>query len=229
MRTGRPHVPGFPIGTQFLFVKIVGVHDVRRPDGYVRQGYDCECQCGAPVYATKSGLRMNPAFSCRSCAGKASAYARGDDGRSRTPEWLAWKSMRERCTRESHPAYSRYGGRGIGVCASWWSFDNFLADMGLRPSDKHSLERKDNNAGYEPGNCTWATAREQNRNQRTNRAYTVNGETKLLAEWAEALGTRSATIWNRMIDGWSIEAACTTPVRYKAPNRRRAKVRHSKT
>lgn len=78
-------------------------------------------------------------------------------GMSRTPEWEAWRAMLKRCYKPNTRNYDRYGGRGIGVCDRWReSFENFLADMGRRPSNKHSLHRKDNDGHYEPGNCEWA-------------------------------------------------------------------------
>ncbi|HUB09426.1 MAG TPA: hypothetical protein VMB50_20650 [Myxococcales bacterium] len=87
----------------------------------------------------------------------------------RTPEWCAWREMRYRCQTPTARAYPQYGGRGIKVCERWQVFENFLADMGRRPSPRHSLDRIDNDGNYEPGNCRWATSLEQNRNRRTPR------------------------------------------------------------
>ncbi|MDQ5917678.1 MAG: hypothetical protein QG660_789 [Pseudomonadota bacterium] len=74
--------------------------------------------------------------------------------------------MLQRCTNPAAEKWQIYGGRGIHVCERWHSFDNFYADMGLKPSSKHSIDRIDNDGHYEPGNCRWATAKEQRANQR---------------------------------------------------------------
>lgn len=86
---------------------------------------------------------------------------------AKTSEHKAWVSMRERCLKPSHPNFPNYGGRGIGICQSWRQFKNFLADMGKRPKG-YSLERINNNRGYSPANCKWATHLEQSRNRRTS-------------------------------------------------------------
>jgi hypothetical protein len=88
-------------------------------------------------------------------------------GMSGTPEYYAWKSMKERCLDPAHHAYRNYGGRGVTVCASWQeSFTAFLADVGMRPPGRYSLDRIDNERGYGPGNVRWADSRTQNRNRR---------------------------------------------------------------
>lgn len=82
------------------------------------------------------------------------------------PEYKAWLHMRERCRNPNHRIYKHYGGRGITIDPRWDSFDNFLQDIGPRPSSDHSLDRIDNDLGYSPNNCRWATKSEQNKNRR---------------------------------------------------------------
>jgi hypothetical protein len=91
-------------------------------------------------------------------------------GQSRTPEYRAWMSMHDRCKRETHPAYANYGGRGITVCEEWSSFVPFFEEIGPRPGDTYSVDRIDNERGYEPGNVRWATKREQVLNRRSGAA-----------------------------------------------------------
>ena len=79
--------------------------------------------------------------------------------------YRCWASMRLRCNCPTHPNYHRYGGRGISVCERWNSFDLFVEDMGPKPSPTHSIERVDNDGGYCPSNCVWATSQEQNKNK----------------------------------------------------------------
>lgn len=86
-------------------------------------------------------------------------------GLTNSPEYVVWQSMRGRCLRPRTGGFSRYGGRGIGICARWDSFLAFLADMGTQPSPKHSLERNDLNADYGPVNCRWALPVEQQRHK----------------------------------------------------------------
>lgn len=107
--------------------------------------------------------------------------------------------MKSRCYCASDQNYQNYGARGIRVCDRWReSFEAFLADMGQRPSPRHSIERRENNGHYEPGNCYWATRSEQSRNKRTTRFVTIDGVTKPLAEWAETHGLKYHTLKRRV-------------------------------
>jgi hypothetical protein len=111
-----------------------------------------------------------------------------------------------------HDSYLNYGGRGIIVCDRWLGADgykNFLADVGKRPSPKHTLDRRNNNGNYEPGNCSWATAAVQCRNRRNNRIIAYKGKTLCAADWAEELGINRKTLYTRLRQGWPVERALT--------------------
>jgi len=125
------------------------------------------------------------------------------DGKSYLPEYKAWRSMRERCNNPTHRSYADYGGRGIGYDPRWNDFATFLKDVGLRPSSAHSLDRRDNDAGYWPANVRWATRTEQARNRRSNLKITAEGRTLLAVEWAEVLGVKRALVgmYNRLYGG----------------------------
>jgi hypothetical protein len=122
--------------------------------------------------------------------------------------------MLRRCYKPTDHHYPDYGGRGITVCAKWLgSFEAFLADMGEAPTPKHSIDRIDNNVGYSPENCRWASPSEQARNKRNTRMMECNGVTKPLAEWAEITGLTQKQIWSRLRHGWSDSDAITRPLR----------------
>lgn len=134
------------------------------------------------------------------------------------PERNSWDAMRARCTNVNHEFYSSYGGRGISICGRWENFDNFLADMGPRPSPTHSLDRKDNDGNYEPGNCRWATKKEQMDNRRNNRLIEFDGQTHTMADWSRIKGMRISTLHQRIMMGWSVEAALNQPTQKRPPN-----------
>jgi hypothetical protein len=117
--------------------------------------------------------------------------------------------MLDRCYRENAQQFRHYGGRGITVCDRWReSFENFLADMGPKPTPKHSIDRfPDTNGNYEPGNCRWATQSQQMRNSRLTRMVTVNGETRAAADWGDETGVKYKTIVDRIDHGVSAEDA----------------------
>lgn len=131
-------------------------------------------------------------------------------GMTGSKTYLSWANMTQRCTNDKHPGFDNYGGRGITICARWASFENFLADMGERPEGT-SIDRIDNNGNYEPGNCRWATRRQQNQNQRGNRLISHGGETLRIGQWAERLGMRETKLRERLQKGWPVELAVTLP------------------
>jgi hypothetical protein len=134
-------------------------------------------------------------------------------GEKRSLTYSSWLSMNQRTSNPNALRYHRYGGRGLQVCARWKKFENFLSDMGPRPSLQHTLERKKNNAGYTPKNCVWATRTEQARNRISNCRLTFRGKTRTAVEWAEIVGLQSGTIVKRHRTGWSVSKTLTTPSR----------------
>lgn len=115
--------------------------------------------------------------------------------RSRSPEYRSWRAMKDRCLNPNSKDYKNYGGRGITIYGGWiHSFEQFLADMGAKPSTLHTLERIDHNAGYAPFNCRWATLKEQARNRRS--CNVVDGKT--IAQWADELGVSHAAVCKRL-------------------------------
>lgn len=130
-----------------------------------------------------------------------------------SPEYVVWQGMRRRCNDENADDYQRYGGRGINVCERWNDFRAFLKDMGRRPSRRHQIERKENDVGYEPDNCVWATAKENARNRSSNRLITYADRTQCLTAWAEEIGCSPAALKARIDSGVSLEVALTEPIR----------------
>ena len=122
----------------------------------------------------------------------------GKHGMSKTAEHRIWRAIRQRCENPKAECFNRYGGRGIKICARWGSFENFYADMGPRPTSKHSIDRIDANGNYEPRNCRWATPLEQGRNSRTTKVWRIAGiEYPSAYAAAKALGVHQSTISRR--------------------------------
>jgi len=104
--------------------------------------------------------------------------------------------MKVRCYNHNGIEWLRYGGRGISVCGRWLNnFENFLADMGEKPSPRHSLDRIDNDGNYEPNNCRWATRKQQANNKSSNRLLTFKGETLSLSAWSDKLKIHPSTLF----------------------------------
>lgn len=148
-----------------------------------------------------------------SCGCVKARGANRTHGMSGTSEYAIWEGIVRRCTNPRVKEWALYGGRGITVCDRWRaSFVNFLADVGARPSKRHSIDRyPDRNGNYEPGNVRWATQREQMRNMSRNRLLSLGGETMCLQAWADRLGLPEQALANRLKRGWPLAKALTTP------------------
>lgn len=167
--------------------------------------WKCRCDCGNEVRAAMVNLKSGKVRSC-GCLFKDIMTTHGRAG-SRIYE--IWVSMKKRCDNPRAAAYKEYGGRGIKVCRRWMKFENFLKDMG-EPPNELSLDRIDNNKGYNKKNCRWATRAEQANNKRNNIWITYNGERKTIANWAKKIGISKNVIYYRFKRGLSIEDIFST-------------------
>ncbi len=165
----------------------------------------CRCDCGGERTYTACNLKSGRIKGC-GCVWRGK---RVDDPSTDHPELTVFTGMLDRCYNQNSTNYPRYGGRGITVCDRWrdGGFKAFFADMGPRPTPTHSIDRIDNNKGYSPDNCRWATKKQQSRNTRTNRYLTHNGVTATLSEWAEILGISPKTLRGRLYKGISVNDA----------------------
>lgn len=173
--------------------------------------FSCQCVCGNVRNVSSAALRFAKSKNCGCRRYAALKVNLSKHGRG-TPEYVAWSHIKQRCLNPDDHGYQDYGGRGISVCSRWMDFDNFYSDMGPRPSAKHSIDRVDNNRGYEPGNCRWTTSDIQARNTRRNRSLEFNGEKLTVADWTKRLGFGRGAIPGRIKRGWSTEKILTTPL-----------------
>lgn len=163
--------------------------------------WDCLCDCGKITSVRQTYLKNGITRSC-GCLRHETIIKHK---MSNTPTYETWRNMKNRCGNKS---LKNYGANGVTVCDRWLnSFDNFLADMGERPSKRHSLDRKDGTKGYEPGNCRWATRVQQNRNTSRNRYITVAGKKMCVSEAAALAGMPGHRLLWRLNHGWPVERA----------------------
>lgn len=178
--------------------------------------YPVRCDCG--VEKLVMAFSIGKVKSCGQCkrdpmsdsARRAIGQANKKHGMVKSPEYQAWRKMKSRCERPKDAAYPRYGGRGITVCDRWSSFDNFIADMGERPSAQHSLDRIDNDGGYSPENCQWRTSQEQNCNRRNTVMVEYRGVSVSLPDLCREFGVDYYKTHNRLFRlGWTVDRALT--------------------
>lgn len=132
-------------------------------------------------------------------------------GMSETSEYRSWAEMKSRCLNPKSRRFSYYGGRGITVCERWLDFQNFIDDMGNKPTPEHSIERIDVNGNYEPSNCKWVTFTEQQNNKRNTTMIEYNGKTQSIKDWCRELELNYRTIKDRLINGWTVKEMFETP------------------
>jgi hypothetical protein len=208
---------GFPVdltGRTFGRLRIV-----RRAEGHRPLSYHCICDCGNEkvVRACNLNNKYKPTRSCGCLQDEGWKH-----GGSWTREYRIWCSIKQRCFNPLDSGFKDYGARGIKVCPEWMNnFAHFMRDMGPRPSRQHSVERRNNDGDYEPGNCYWATMAIQRRNTRQTHMLIYNGKTQCLTDWANELGMSPTTLSNRIVrDGWNVEKALATPIQERYSHNR---------
>lgn len=165
----------------------------------------CNCDCGGTKVTSEDNLKRGH---CKSCGcllkgnGGKSIYGT-NHGESSTRLYKIWARMKERCYLKSSPSYARYGGRGIAVCDEWnesfLAFKEWALSNGY--NDSLTIDRIDNDMGYSPDNCRWATYKEQGNNRRTNRYESYNGKTQTVSQWAEEFGVPYVWLISRLRNG----------------------------
>lgn len=208
-------MPGAPIdisGRRFGRWLVIAGPRSRRGQGKPRVQWLCRCDCGTERWVFSELLRRGSSESC-GCLAREITASRGTHHASGTPLYQTWRGMIERCENPESSQFHLYGGRGIKVCRRWReSFEAFRDDMGPKPTIAHQIDRIDNSRDYEPGNCRWATPRENSANTRRNVVLEHDGKRLCVSEWARQLGIVEATLRRRLRMGWSIERALTAPV-----------------
>lgn len=173
--------------------------------------WSCRCDCGGAGVVRGTDLRASLSLSCGCRTREAVSAANTVHGETDSPAFRSWHAMRQRCAPDSR-VRDRYFDRGITVCDRWALFSAFLSDMG-RPGPGQSIDRIDNDRGYSPDNCRWATATTQARNRRGNLPITAFGETRVLSAWGcdSRCTVSPQTVSKRLRKGWTAEAAIAQP------------------
>lgn len=169
--------------------------------------YLCLCVCGKERIVLKQNLKNGHTVSCGCKKGFLQIrHNHSGSGKTPTPEYRTWKSMKRRCNNPKDDNYHHYGGRGVKVCKRWNdSFESFLRDMGPRPKGT-SLDRfPDKDGDYGPQNCRWATQKEQMNNVRSNIMIEYNGVSRSQSDWNKILGRGSGWITYHLKKGKTIK------------------------
>jgi len=175
------------------------------------------CECGNTwkgcVYTLTHGITRSCGCLIVDFCRSKSTHGASSRGRQ-LPEYGIWAGVKNRCYSPNSTSYPRYGGRGVVMCERWRdSFENFLSDVGYRPHSDMSLDRIDNDQGYEPGNVRWASPITQANNKRNTKYIDINGVTKPISDWCRELDVPKTTVYSRLNRGWNAYDALLTPVR----------------
>ncbi len=192
--------------------------------GFPARRVECLCECGnytnIKMYSVTKGLTKSCGCLLSESSSRRTTERNTKHGKKGTPEYSAWLGVKRRCYSRNHDDCEFYIDKGITVCDRWLDKDNgflnFLEDMGERPSNKHSIDRINNDGNYEPSNCRWATATEQIENRSISIKLEHNGKIQSIRQWSIEIGISAANIQNRIYAlGWSTERALTEPINKK--------------
>lgn len=165
----------------------------------------CRCACGVVKSIAQGSLRAKTRGGRGTNGCGASGCRPRTHGQSKTDIYKIWGGMKARCENPNDKFYSYYGGRGIIVCSRWQDFTNFIEDMSERPGIEYSVDRIDTNGNYVPGNCRWATRKEQQGNMRSNVFLEHEGKRMHLSDWARDRGLTVKCVQNRHRRGYCVE------------------------
>lgn len=192
------------------FGYLTAIRPVKRP-GKKTRFWECLCVCGTLHQVNPTYLLNEEIKSCGCKRGELIASAQTIHGHSKrgvpTPEYISWSAMKQRCLNPNAEKYPSYGERGISICSEWLIFENFLRDMKLKPTPKHTLERMNRNSNYQPENVVWANKHQQANNRSSNRIINFAGQQKTIAQWAKHVGLSRAALQSRLDRNWPIELA----------------------
>lgn len=181
-----------------------------------RAKWRARCDCGSVKEVAASSLLAKTSSSCGCLRSEMLSESNLTHGESGTPLYRVWASMKDRCLNPDSEGFKDYGARGITIDSDWLEFERFKQDTGDRPSDIHSLERKNNDLGYCKSNVEWALPKVQARNRRGLRVIEYRGRSQCLSAWAEELGVSMAMLSTRLNrQRLGVEEAFTRPSRYK--------------
>ncbi len=171
----------------------------------------CKCDCGNESIVSAANLINKHT---KSCGNRKNHPVYIKHGLCQTRIYNIYEKMKSRCYAESCGEYKWYGERGIKVCDEWkndfMSFYNWAMANGY--SNDLSIDRIDVNGNYEPNNCRWVDMKTQQNNRRNNKNISFNGETRTVSQWADKIGISQDTLGARILNGWCIEKALTTPL-----------------
>lgn len=175
---------------------------------YSKTMFNCTCKCGSKKVVDPGRLLSGQTKSCGCFRREFIAARNTTHNAAYSHDYNLWCHIRQRCENPKNRQYKNYGARGISICDRWRnSFEDFISDMGPRPSRSHSIDRIDVNGDYEPENCRWIKKAEQSRNTRVNKWIEIEGQRMILADWARLAGVKPELISERLKRGWPVKDA----------------------